>query len=130
MSTGFRAVRSQSGKPIPGLYESDICRVERDQDGLWVAEVPMRHIGKSAYMEYRPLAMGGQWVRIGRFKVRAGAMAAAERLQYGDLVFDAAVTRNGKKPVELVLFSSVADEIRNIDLDSGANHRRPFGAGA
>lgn len=111
-STGFRAVRGKSGKPLPGLYEADICRVERDQDGLWVADVPMRSIGSSAYMEFRPLSMGGQWIRIGRFKVRADALAIAERLQYGELVFDSAVTRNGEVPVKLVLFSAVVDEIR------------------
>lgn len=112
MRSKFRAVRGKSGTALPGLYESDICRVERDQDGLWVADVPMRSIGNSAYMEFRPLAMGGQWVRIGRFKVRAGALAIAERLQYGELVFDSAVTRNGEAPVKLVLFSTVVDEIR------------------
>lgn len=111
-NTGFRAGRSKEGKALPGLWESDICRVERDQDGLWVADVPMRNIGKSAYMEFRPLAMGGQWVRIGRFKARADAMTIAERLQYGELVFDSAVTRNGEAPVKLVLFSTVVDEIQ------------------
>ena len=130
MDSKFRTVRGKSGKALPGLYESDICRVERDHDGLWVAEVPMRRIGKSAYMEYRPLTMGGHWVRIGRFEVRSGAMATAERLKYGELVFDSAIIRNGIEPVKLVLFSSVADEIRNVEIDSDAKHRSPSGAGA
>ena len=105
--------RDKSGDPLPGVYDSDICRVEKGQDGLWIAEVPMRHIGKTAYMEYRPLDMGGRWTRIGQFKVRAGAMQTAERLQYGELVFDSAITRNGIEPARLVLFSSVADELQN-----------------
>lgn len=111
-SKGFRSVRDKSGQPLPGLYESDICRVERDSDGLWVADVPMRHIGNSAFMEFRPLAMGGQWVRVGRFKVRRGAMSVAERLKSGELIFDSAVSRNGVAPVKLVQFSAVVDEIR------------------
>lgn len=113
-STEFRAVHDQSGKPLPGLYESDICRVERDHDGLWVADVPMRQIGNSAYMEFRPLDMGGQWVRVGHFKVRRGAMSVAERLKSGELVFDTAVSRNGVAPVKLVQFSAVVDEIRQF----------------
>lgn len=116
ISTKFRAGRNKEGKALPGLWESDICRVEMDQDGLWVAEVPMREIGKSAYMEFRPLAMGGQWTRIGRFKARAGAMQTAERLQYGELAFDSAITRNGIEPARLVLFSAIADELRNIEI--------------
>ena len=104
----------KDGLQIPGLYTSDICRVERDQDDLWVADVPMRSIGKSAFMEFRSLAMGGQWVRIGRFKTRAGALVAAERLQSGEIVFDSAVSRNGHTPVTLVSFSSVVEEIRKF----------------
>lgn len=117
MSNKFRTVRGESGNALSGVYESDICRVERDQDGLCVAEVPMRKIGDSAYMEYRPITMGGRWVRIGRFDVRDSAMATAERLKYGELVFDSAITRNGMNPVKLVLFASVADEIQNFDFD-------------
>ena len=113
MDTKFRAVRDKSGKLLPGLYESDICRVEREQDGSWITEVPMRQIGGSAFMEYRPLSMGGQWVRIGRFRVRAGATSIAERLRYGELVFDSSVSRDGEKTVvRLVQFAAVIDEIR------------------
>ena len=107
----FKPVR-KDGRQIPGLYTSDICRVERDQDGLWVADVPMRPIGSSVFMEFRPTEIGGQWMRVGRFKVRAGAMAIAERLQSGELVFDSAVSRNGSTPVRLISFSAAEEEIR------------------
>ncbi len=99
------------GKAISGLYESEICRIERTSDG-WCAEVPMRRIGNSAYFEFRPLNLGGHWVRIGTFRIRAGAMHTAQQLKDGELVFDTAVSRNGIEPIRLVRFTAVQDSIR------------------
>lgn len=98
---------------MDSLYESDICRAERGQDGLWVAEIPMRQIGRSAYKEFRPVALGGHWVRVGGFRAIEDAIACAERFQGGELVYDDAASRNGSAPNRIVRFAAVADEIRN-----------------
>ena len=99
------------GEAIAGLYESEICRFERTPTG-WCAEVPMRRIGNSAYFEFRPLNLGGHWVRIGTFRIRAGAMQTAQQLKDGELVFDTAVARNGIEPIRLVRFTAVQNAIR------------------
>ncbi len=100
-----------NGKPLPGLYESDICRVEKTPEG-WITEVPMRRVGNSAFFEFRPLKLSGAWMRIGTFGVRASAMRVAEQLRDGELVYDSAVARNGVAPIRLVRFTAVAEEIR------------------
>lgn len=109
-----RSVSPIDGAALSGVYESDICRVERNPNGLWVAEVPMRPIGRSAFYEFRPIALGGKWTRIGSFRTRDGAMTLAEKLRDGELVYDSAVTRNGHEPVRIVRFAAVVDEIRNF----------------
>jgi len=95
------------------IFESDICRAERGNDGLWIAEIPMRQIGRSVYKEFRPVALGGHWVRVGGFRTIEDAIACAERFQAGELVYDDAVSRNGETPKKVVRFAAVADEIRN-----------------
>lgn len=95
------------------IFESDICRAERGNDGLWIAEIPMRQIGRSVYKEFRPVALGGRWVRVGRFRTIEDMTAFAERFQGGELVYDDAVERNGSVPNRIVRFAAVADEIRN-----------------
>jgi len=107
----FRQFRDSKGMAQPGLWVSDICRVERSTDG-WDAEAPMRQIGRSAYCEFRPVEMGGQWGSIGTYRVREDAMIAAEKLKSGNWVWHPA-TRDklGKVPGYLTKFAEIVSEI-------------------
>ncbi|ALS68443.2 hypothetical protein AT395_25215 (plasmid) [Pandoraea apista] len=50
--------KGSDGKAVPGLWESDIVRMEWF-DGAWHCQVPMREIGRTQFYEFRPLAMAG-----------------------------------------------------------------------
>lgn len=107
----FKMCRDEQGKAIPGLWISEICRVERI-DGLWRAEVPMRAIGKSRFYEFRPVDMDGQWRSIYSYRVREDAMQIAERLQSGVWVWQKShFDEFGRVLGRLVKFADVVDEI-------------------
>lgn len=107
----FQMCRDEQGKVIPGLWASEICRVERI-DGLWRAEVPMRAIGQSRFCEFRPIDMDGQWQSIYSYRVREDAMLVAERLKSGVWVWQKpCFDEFGRVLGRLVKFADVVGEI-------------------
>ena len=112
--TKFTAHKDKSGKAIAGLWESEICRVERVEE-LWAAQVPLRRIGASYYYEYHPSASGGAWQSIGSYRTRKSAMHNAELLVAGNHVWEPAIriVDGEAMPARMVLFKDVVDEIRD-----------------
>jgi L-lysine 2,3-aminomutase len=104
----FSKVRDENGHGIPGLYTSEICRVER-VDGLWKAQVTLRQIGVTPYYEFRPIASGGVWKSIGSYRAKDSAMHNAEHLVSGVFVWQVACVN---EPGRMVEFKDVVEEIR------------------
>ncbi|ODP34985.1 hypothetical protein A9762_12405 [Pandoraea sp. ISTKB] len=103
--------KGSDGKALPGLWESDIVRMEW-VDGAWHCEVPMREIGKTHFYEFRPLELGGKWRSIGALRTRAAACMYAERLRDGTHVYQGETRDDvGKIPGYLVAWSEVSAEI-------------------
>ncbi len=108
----LRAVKDAQGV-LPGLFECDICRIEKRDDGWWRTQVPLRTIGNSSFSEFRSLDRGGVWMDIGAFKVKALAVAAAERLESGVYVWQhPARNELGRIPGQIVEFKEAAEAIR------------------
>ena len=108
----FKPVKNAKGV-LPGLFECDICRIEKREDGCWRAQVPMRKIGNSQYQEFCSVERGGVWLDIGHYKVKAGALAAAERLHSGVYVWLRPYKDEfGPVPGRLVEFKDAAEAIR------------------
>ena len=108
----LKPVRDDKGV-LPGLFKCDICRIEMRDDGWWRAQVPMRDIGNSQYREFCPIERGGAWMDFGSYKVKAGALAAAERLQSGVYVWLRPYKDEfGLVPGRLVEFKDAVEAIR------------------
>lgn len=108
----LRAVKDAQGV-LPGLFECAICRIEKRDDGWWRTQVPLRAIGNSPFSEFRSLDRGGVWMDIGAFKVKALAVAAAERLESGVYVWQhPARNELGRIPGQIVEFKEAAEAIR------------------
>lgn len=107
----IKPVRGMDGKVIPGLWESDVVRMEKF-DGGWYFQVPAREVGKTDYFEFRPLSLGGKWRSAGWRKSLAACSYAASKLQEGlCLIKPAHGTGVDQVPAQLVDWSEVSDEI-------------------
>lgn len=103
--------RGADGKVIPGLWESDVVRMEKF-DGGWYFQVPARQIGQTGYYEFRPLEMGGAWRNAGWRKSLAACSYAANTLRAGERVIKPAHGRGEDSvPVQLIEWVDVAEEI-------------------
>lgn len=107
----LRQTKGRNGKALPGLWECDIVRMERDIDG-WAAQVPMRQIGETVYWEFRAAHRGGVWVSIGHYRTREDAVRSALILQSGLYVWRMAYsTGDVKVPGLPYRWEAVAEEI-------------------
>jgi hypothetical protein len=109
----LKASRDKDGKVIPGLWESDIVRMERF-DGGWYFQVPAREVGRTNYFEFRPIAMGGKWRNAGWRKSLAACSYAAAKLQAGLCLIKPAHGRGDERVLpEIIEWADVAAEIAN-----------------
>ncbi len=110
----FKPFRDAKGV-LRGLFVCDICRIEKSDDGWWRAQVTMRPLGKSRYSEFCALDRGGVWTNVGSYKIKAGALAAAERLESGVYVWrHPSKDEIGVIPGQLVEFKDAVEEIRQF----------------
>lgn len=123
----LRRSKNRNGRPIPGLWESDVVRMERASTG-WAAQVPMRPIGQSVYWEFRAASRGGAWVDIGRYHKRADAVRAALLLKSGLYVWRAAhTTDSGLVPGVFHRWEDVSAEIAAHPSVNGMQGATPGG---
>lgn len=107
----IKPTRDKDGKVIPGLWESDVVRMERF-DGGWYFQVPAREIGRTNYFEFRPLALGGVWRNAGWRKSLAACSFAASKLQDGLCVIKPAHGQGVDRVLaEMIDWTDVAEEI-------------------
>lgn len=108
----FKPVKDAKGV-LRGLFECDICRIEKRDDGFWRTQVPLRKIGNSSYQEFCSIDRGGVWQDIGHYKIKAASLAAAERLHSGVYLWQPSYRDAlGLVPGRLVEFKDVVDSIR------------------
>jgi hypothetical protein len=107
----LKPARGADGRTVPGLWESDVVRMER-VDGGWCFQVPARQVGQTNYLEFRPVAIGGKWRDAGWRKTRAACCHAAEKLKAGICLIKPAHGRGEDRvPAVLVDWTDVAEEI-------------------
>jgi hypothetical protein len=110
-SVPLKMSRNKEGMTIPGLWESDIVRMEAVKDG-WKCQVPMQEIGETNVYEFRPLELGGEWRNIGTYRTREVGCYTALLLQAGTHVLDGGYTDElGKMPAMVVEWIAVKDKI-------------------
>jgi len=91
---------------LPGLYEGERIRCEREPDGIWFAQAKAREIGRTALFEAHH---AGKWVGCGRFRTLEIVESVDEALQSGEYVID--LNRGGGRG-HVVPRLSVEDRIR------------------
>jgi hypothetical protein len=107
----LRRSKGKDGKALPGLWESDVVRMERVEGG-WQFQVPSREIGKTGYYEFRPLNMEGKWRDAGCRRTRRGCCLSAEKLRSGEYVFKPAYSIDRDPiPAQVIPWSEVTQEI-------------------
>lgn len=107
----LKQVKDGEGRPLRGLWESPIVRLEAVQGG-WEGWVPVRSIGKSSYYEFRPVDMGGKFMMIGTYRTKDDCCVIAERLKSGTHVLrDQYRDSQGVVPCAVVEWSEVATDI-------------------
>lgn len=107
----LRRSKGSDGKALPGLWETDIVRMEWRVDA-WHCQVPMREIGQTNFYEFRPLDRDGKWLSIGNLRTRAAACLLAERLRDGTHVYKGGYRDEvGPVPGYVVEWAEVSAEI-------------------
>lgn len=112
----LKQVKDGEGRPLRGLWESDIVRMEANEGG-WLCEVPMREVGSeigthTGVYEFRSIERGGRWIRVGTYRTRDGGCIVAERLKSGIYVWRAGYTcEDGPVPSAVVEWAEVAEQV-------------------
>lgn len=108
----LKAVKDKDGAKVPGLWISEMVRLETVLGG-WECSVPVRRIGKSIYFESRPVTLGGKFMILGTYKTKDACCNVADLLQEGNHVIRAAHREvDGEvMPTTVVRWEDVAGEI-------------------
>ena len=112
----------RDNRPVPGCWEGEGVRLEKDPDKGWAIQVRLKEIGTTRYHEY---SSHGLWMHVGHYKTREVACRAADLLKAGTHVFRPAHSFNGTPmPDMLYRWENVKVEIGTHPSVTGEEPRR------